>query len=286
MKHKPYKPILAFVALIVIACWSWLPAQINNGGGSGGGGTTCGSPTCTVSTAGVGNGVLALSGNTSGTSTFTANAVAGTVGNPVVMSNALMFPVGAVALPAIRFNDTFTDGFYSSGANAVTWAQNGGANGVTLNGAKYQASNAGVFCWNSAAGDSTAACDTGLSRDAAGVVDAGTGAAQSSAGVVKAAAFRGGGAAATLTGTGACATFSGQLGGSSTGQSTCTAATAASTLTITPGTTAPNGWICHVQDETTRANLFQQTSHTTTACTLTITSVTQNDVFVFSAFQY
>lgn len=94
------------------------------------------------------------------------------------------------------------------------------------------------------------------------------------------------GTAAALTGTGACATFSTQTGGSWAGRATCTAATAASTLTITPGTTAPNGWICYVQDQTTRANLFQQTSTTTGACTLTATSVTQNDVFVFTAIAF
>ena len=92
-----------------------------------------------------------------------------------------------------------------------------------------------------------------------------------------------GGPAATLTGTGACATITTQSGGPQVGRATCTAATAASTLTITPGKTAPNGWVCTAYDETTRANLLQQTSTTTTACTLTATSVTQNDVFVFTA---
>jgi hypothetical protein len=95
-----------------------------------------------------------------------------------------------------------------------------------------------------------------------------------------------GGTAAALTGTGACATFSGQVGGKWAGSAACASATAASTLTITPGLTAPNGWICSVYDETTRANLFQQTSHSATACVLTATSVTQNDVFVFSAIAY
>lgn len=92
-----------------------------------------------------------------------------------------------------------------------------------------------------------------------------------------------GGAAAGLSGTGACATITTQSGGSWAGSAKCTGTTGASTLTITPGTTAAHGWVCDVQDETTRANLFQQTSHTTTTCVLTITSVTQNDVFVFTA---
>jgi hypothetical protein len=49
------------------------------------------------------------------------------------------------------------------------------------------------------------------------------------------------------------------------------------------GDGCPNGWVCYMQDQTTRASLLQQTSTTTGACTLTATSVTQNDVFVFTA---
>lgn len=94
------------------------------------------------------------------------------------------------------------------------------------------------------------------------------------------------GTAAPLTGTGACATITTQTGGSWAGRATCTGTTGASTLTITPGITAPNGWICNVQDQTTRANLFQQTATVAASCTLTVTSVTQNDVFVFSAIAF
>lgn len=95
-----------------------------------------------------------------------------------------------------------------------------------------------------------------------------------------------GGAAAGLTGTGACATITTQAGGSWAGMAKCAGTTGASTVTITPGTTAPNGWFCSAYDETTRANLFQQTAHTTAACTLTATSVTANDVFVFKAVAF
>jgi hypothetical protein len=94
------------------------------------------------------------------------------------------------------------------------------------------------------------------------------------------------GSGATLTGTGACATITTQSGGAWAGSAKCTAATAASTLTITFATTMPNGYVCNVQDETTRANLFEQTSHSATTCVLTITSVTQNDVFVFSGIGF
>lgn len=92
------------------------------------------------------------------------------------------------------------------------------------------------------------------------------------------------GTAVAFTGsTGACSTTGTQSGGSWAGRVTCTAATAASTLVIVPGTTAPNGWICSAFDQTTRANLLQQTATGTTSCTLTATSITQNDVIVFQA---
>jgi hypothetical protein len=58
---------------------------------TGGGGLPAGltyvAPTFTVSTAGSGNGALALSGTTSGTATCTAPAVAGTITNGVVCTN-------------------------------------------------------------------------------------------------------------------------------------------------------------------------------------------------------
>lgn len=56
-------------------------------------GLTFSAPTLTVSTAGSGNGVLALSGNTSGTATFTAPAIAGTTTNRVVSSNNFQAPL-------------------------------------------------------------------------------------------------------------------------------------------------------------------------------------------------
>jgi hypothetical protein len=86
-----------------------------------------------------------------------------------------------------------------------------------------------------------------------------------------------------LTGTGSCATFAQQVGGSWAGSFQCTAATAASTVTITFGVAAPHGWTCSAYDMSTRANLLQQTTFSQSACILTATSVTQNDFFTWSA---
>lgn len=98
-----------------------------------------------------------------------------------------------------------------------------------------------------------------------------------------------GGTAAAITGTGACITGSltTQLGGSWGGSIICGAGTAASTLTITPGYTAPHGWNCTgTKDETTPANVLNQTSHGTTFAILTAASITMNDVIIFECFPY
>lgn len=61
----------------------------HNSGSSLPTGLTFSLPTLTISSAGNGNGALALSGTTSGTATCTAPAVAGTSTNPVTCTNAL-----------------------------------------------------------------------------------------------------------------------------------------------------------------------------------------------------
>jgi hypothetical protein len=89
--------ILGFTASGTIAS-STLLASTGVVLGAGAGATpttsslTYSQPTLTISSIGNGNAIVALSGNTSGTATFTAPAVAGTITNPVVSSNALQLP--------------------------------------------------------------------------------------------------------------------------------------------------------------------------------------------------
>jgi hypothetical protein len=90
-----------------------------------------------------------------------------------------------------------------------------------------------------------------------------------------------GGTVPTLSGTGACATIRTQVGGSWSGTFKCTGTTGASTVTISPGPTAANGWSCSASDETAGTNMAQS-GHNTTSCTVK-GSVTQNDVIVFTA---
>ncbi len=91
-----------------------------------------------------------------------------------------------------------------------------------------------------------------------------------------------GGTAATLSGTGACATITAQKGGSWSGSFACTGTTGASTITIAPGTKAPNGWSCFSSDITAGTTGAQSGSSITT-CQIKFASVTQNDVLTFSA---
>lgn len=94
-------------------------------------------PTLTVSAAGSGNAVLALSGNTSGTSTFTANPVAGTSNNAVTMSNALAAPNGAGTTPSYTFTSCSTCGIFSDGTNTGLQAKTGGGVFLGVNGTNY-----------------------------------------------------------------------------------------------------------------------------------------------------
>jgi hypothetical protein len=93
-------------------CTTWASA-----GGGLPTGLTFSSPTLTVSSATNGNGVLALSGNTSGTATFTAPAVAGTATNPVAMSNVLQGPNGSAASPTYQFTSSANTGMFLNGGS-------------------------------------------------------------------------------------------------------------------------------------------------------------------------
>jgi hypothetical protein len=157
--------------VVLMALASPLFAQINNPGG--GGGSACGSPTCTVSTAGGGNGVLALSGNTSGTATLTAPAVAGTITNSVVSSNAISVPNGTgCGAPTLNGGGANNPGFSFNSGGIIyislntsvchyLWQLSGSLWGSAL-----------PFGWSSTANPAASAQDTGFSREAAGVISA------------------------------------------------------------------------------------------------------------------
>lgn len=92
------------------------------------------------------------------------------------------------------------------------------------------------------------------------------------------------GTPADLAGSGACVTITSKIGGSWTGQFTCTGASGLGTVVITPGTVAPNGWNCFANDETADMTI-PQSAHTTVSCTVRGT-VSTNDVLIFTAVAY
>ncbi len=91
-----------------------------------------------------------------------------------------------------------------------------------------------------------------------------------------------GGATPALSGTGACSTITTPVGGSWSGAFRCMGPTGASTVTITPGLTARNGWSCSGSD-TADGVVGGQSAFTTTTCEIKFANVTQNDVLTFTA---
>lgn len=95
-----------------------------------------------------------------------------------------------------------------------------------------------------------------------------------------------GGTQAGLSGSGgACGTRSSQHGGAWAGDVTCGGTTGATTLLITPGTTAAHAFVCGGSDTTSGHELAAaQSGLSTTTCTLKWSSVTINDVVSFYVF--
>jgi hypothetical protein len=255
-------------------------------------------PTLTVSTAAGGNGVLALSGNTSGTATLTAPAVAGTITNAITVSNSLSTAANAQFLGA------------GAGASAPTFASSGNPNSgmqVNANGEFFSGSGVyqlsvqtaggtgagrgagfasdGVLLWTSANGSSVpgiGTVDTGISRGAAGVVDVGTGASANSAGTLKALAYQ---TDTNCSATGTAANPSVASCGSSTaGSFSC--ATNASTGTCVVNTTSVTAnseiFITQRSDTTTGTRLGVTCNATLSTVITEITAVTAATSFTIN----
>ncbi len=104
----------------------------------------------------------------------------------------------------------------------------------------------------------------------------------------RATAFISNGSAPTITGSGSC-TLGTQVGGSTAGKFTATAACAAGqTYTISGMPASVNGYACDLIDRTTAGVVFQQTSDSTTSAVLTVRSVgvANADVIQFKCTGY
>lgn len=255
-----------------------LTGYINNpaGGGSLPTGLTYVAPTFTISSAGNGSAILALSGNTSGTATITAPATAGTLANAIISSNNIQIGTagqgtssGALSLAGL------TSGTASITAPAVA----GTATNPIVVTNSIQIPSGTVYNWNA---------DTGLSRLAGGSVAVGNGTAGTVTGLFSAAAFLTRGTKFTTNA--GCGESAGTITASATAGAITTAGTTSCSTTITFGNSAAGqvGWACHALDLTTAAdaNNPHETSSTTTTATIASGTIVSGDVIQVDCIGY
>lgn len=168
---------------------------------------------------------------------------------------------------------------YLDGSNWFNFITNQGVRMRLDSNALLHLASTGVFALDSA---SFGTADTGISRDAAAVVDIGNGTAASTVGGVKAAGYISAGTKFTASG----CTNSATVGGASAGTYT-SGTTGTCTVTITMGNslTAPNGWDCSASDRTTAADVQRTSASTTTTATISGTTAS-GDVISFSCEGY
>lgn len=135
------------------------------------------------------------------------------------------------------------------------------------------------LAWNSATTLDSGSIDTGLNRNAAGVIEANNGTAGTYREIKIRSAIIGG----TVPGISGC-TAGTQTGGGTAGTYT-SGTTGACTVVLTLAFTAPTGWSCWASDRTTPANLISQSASSTTTATLTGTTVS-GDVISYGCLGY
>lgn len=150
-------------------------------------GLTFAVPTLTVSTAGSGNGCVALSGNTSGTATICAPAVAGTSANPSAYSNVSGLPDGTAGNPAYGFTSDAGLGWYKAAAGQIAAATDGGNVGIRILTAQTVIPGNAAFCFASGTNNATNACQTGIWQPVLKLVTFGSSTANSTTTFIKSA---------------------------------------------------------------------------------------------------
>lgn len=200
-------------------------------------------------------------------------------------TNLQLAIIGTVGTdPSFVLNDAAASGvawaFYSKGGFFEMLNLNSGSFQVPFAAGNAAFNLAGIpLTWNSGtqAAPVGAASDTGLSRTAAGVLAVGNGTQGDASGIIKSAARIATGSVPTGT-TGSC-TASSFVGGATAGKFTAPLC-AAGTIILSALPTAPNGYTCNAQDQTTVADLLQQSANTVTSVTFKATTAL-NDVVVF-----
>jgi hypothetical protein len=273
----------------------------------GGGGATnsCGSPTCTVSTAGSGNGVLSLTGNTSGAATLTTSST----GNAATFGGVSPFQLnigtassvgGALFLGAsvsqsglvLASGNNGTNGAYlqfnlSSTAPALSTSDIILANSTAGFGFNGWINRSGSsFAWVNSNTTANGTVDTALSRSAAGVITGDTGTLNNAQARLRLAGVISSGT--TFTSSGGCT--EGTLTGGATAGKFTTSGSTSCTTTVTFGNTATSttGWSCWTHDLTTATdyNNPHVTSSTTTTVVIATGTIVSGDVIEFGCIGY
>lgn len=201
------------------------------------------------------------------------------------VTNPVLAPDGTAALPAYGFSSTAGLGWYRSGNTIVASSQSFNTfKTFSVTSAAFNITGAnGALGWSSA-NDISGNMDTSLCRAAAGVVEAGSGAACATSGAFKGAAYMSVGT--TFTSNAGC-TEGTLVGGATAGKFTVGQNTAC-TIVITMGNaaTSPNGWACTAYDQTAvpAVAIRQTASNATTASFLMTVAI--SDVITFNCTGY
>jgi hypothetical protein len=228
-----------------------------------------------------------LSGNTSGTATLTAPAVAGTATNSIISSNTIQVASsGAASTPSFNFSASPNSGMYYQPVS-----QGGGPTFSSAGSDSFEACNNSGLCFPGANwiawtnGTLGGTRDTSLVRLTGGLLAVGSG-GNIVAGSMAASSFQSRGT--TFTSSGGC-TEGTLVGGATAGKFTTSGSTSCTTIiTMGNSATAPTGWDCHAIDLTTIGDVTNphQTASTTTTATIATGTIVANDVIQFSCIGY
>lgn len=229
-----------------------------------------------------GLGDLAFGAATPTLSTTAANA------SLIVAPNGtggLVIPNGAAATPGLALASSRTTGLFQLASNVLGISANGAGDIAFTSGAKI--GSGGIFAISAAVAP-TGNCDTGWSRDAAGVFDAdGNNPCTSgnTAGKIQASAYISKGTKFTLSSNACTATT--LLGGGSAGSvASGTTGVCAFTVLMGDSATAPNGWVCRTNDLTTPADTVTQVLPVSTTSASFSGTTASADVIQFSCTGY
>lgn len=251
-------------------------------------GLTYAAPTFTISSAGNGSAVLALSGNTSGVSTCTASAIAGVATNPVTCSNIFMVTSAGGTTAPVYAMGTSNTGIYSNAAGQVNFSANG-TNAAVFSSSAFVLNSAlnGFGLIFGSATPGSAAGDLNMNRLGAAIAGFGNGGTGDTTAKLKASAYISVGTKFTTNA--GCGESAGTIaGGGSTGKITTAGSTSCTTIvTLGDSATAPNGWACFAHDLTTSADYNNpHVSSNATTATIVTGTIVAGDVIELSCHGY